>query len=242
MSKRSLRVLLMVVVFAIAMGFLETAVVVYLRKLYYPGGFSFPLQMIDGEVALTEFLREVATLFMLIGIGVLAGRNRLERFAYFIFSFAIWDIFYYVFLYALLQWPASLFTWDVLFLIPVTWVGPVLAPVINSMMMILLAILIVYFTDQKGRFKLGWPAWALLILGSLVVLFSYTEEYVRYMLQRFDLSEIIGVSNQTQVLEYASAFIPVRFNWWIFILGALMHLAGFILVYLNNRRKRIVAP
>ncbi|MBK6833902.1 MAG: hypothetical protein IPG89_06345 [Bacteroidetes bacterium] len=65
---------------------------------------------------------------MLVGAGIIAGKTRLTRFAYFIIAFAIWDIFYYVFLYVLLQWPESLFTWDILFLVPVPWTGPVIAP------------------------------------------------------------------------------------------------------------------
>jgi hypothetical protein len=76
----------------------------YARALY-PGGFSFPLSPIPERLAITELLRELATLVMLAGVGVVAGRNFPERFAWFIFSFGVWDIFYYVFLKLLIGWP-----------------------------------------------------------------------------------------------------------------------------------------
>ena len=96
--KQQTKVLIWLTLFSIAMGFMETAIVVYLRELYYPKGFQFPLTVIPSNIALVEFLREAATLIMLIGIGIVAGKNKPQRFAFFIYCFAIWDIFYYVFL------------------------------------------------------------------------------------------------------------------------------------------------
>jgi hypothetical protein len=232
-----LRTILWVTLFAIAMAFLETAVVVYLRKLYYPGGFCFPLKMIDTDVAVTEFLREIATLIMLAGIGILAGKRNMERFAYFIFAFAVWDIFYYIFLELLLGWPASFLTRDVLFLVPFTWVGPVIAPVLNSLTMILLAGLIIRFTAKNGKCISRWPEWVLLIAGSLVMIAGYTEDYVSFMLQRFRWAELLGVSSNKDLLNYACTFVPDVFKWWIFLIGELMHLAAIVLLWLRNRGK-----
>ena len=112
------------------MGFMETAVVVYLRKIYYPDGFQFPLIPIDADIALVEFLREAATITMLLGIGILTGKTSSQKFAFFIYCFAIWDIFYYVFLKVLLDWPESRFTWDIIILIPEHWVGHEIDPCI----------------------------------------------------------------------------------------------------------------
>src|SRR5674476_343996 len=131
--------LLWVTLFSVAMGMLESSVVIYLRELYYPAGFQFPLKATSYIVAVTEIFRELATLIMLLGIGVLAGKNKHERFAWFIYSFAIWDIFYYLFLFLIINWPVSLLDWDVLFLLPVMWVGPVWSPVLLSLLMIILA-------------------------------------------------------------------------------------------------------
>jgi hypothetical protein len=238
MTRATIKTILWVLVFAIAMAFVETAVVVYLRKLYYPEGFAFPLKWIDMDIAVTEFLREIATLIMLVAAGVLAGRRNTERFAYFIFAFAVWDIFYYVFLKALLGWPESLLTWDVLFLVPVTWTGPVLAPVINSCTMILLALAIILATERTGRCRTRWYHWILLIAGSLVVIASYTEEYLSFMLPRFAPGDLIGVSSNAQVLEYACTFVPGRFLWWLFSIGVLMHLGAIIMIWNRNRGKK----
>ena len=98
LQRRIRTVIQWITLFGIAMGLLEGAVVVYLRELYYPEGFGFPLKLMSNQVALTELFREAATLIMLMSIGALAGRTRIERFAFFIYSFAVWDIFYYVFL------------------------------------------------------------------------------------------------------------------------------------------------
>lgn len=235
MRSKTLKTVLWVVLFAIAMAFLETAVVVYIRKLYYPEGFMFPMKLIDSDIALTEFLREVATLIMLVGIGYIAGRNKIERFAYFIFTFAIWDIFYYVFLYALLQWPSSLLTWDVLFLIPCTWVGPVLAPVLNSLCMILLFFVILNSVEKTQQCKTGVLAWSLLVVGSLVVIGSYVEDYLDFMLQQFSWVQIFDLSEYDAVMPYAISYVPVDFKWWLFGIGAAMHLAGIGLIWRKNR-------
>ena len=116
------KILFWVAIFSIAMGYLESAVVIYIREIYYPEGFSFPLKVLDNHILVTELLREAATLIMLIGIGVVAGKTPIERFGLFIYSFGWWDIFYYIFLKALVGWPESLLTWDILFMVPTTWV------------------------------------------------------------------------------------------------------------------------
>src|ERR1700728_4235989 len=91
--------------FAIPMGFMEAAVVVYLREIYYANGFRFPLTPVQPSIGMTEFLREAATIIMLLAIGILTGKNTSQKFGIFIFCFGVWDIFYYVFLKALVGWP-----------------------------------------------------------------------------------------------------------------------------------------
>jgi tellurite resistance protein TehA-like permease len=129
--------LVILAVFAVAMAFVEAAVVVYLRGLFYPEGFYATLAEFPVFYYGTEVFREAATIIMLASVAVLAARrNWWERGAYFLFCFGVWDIFYYVWLYALLAWPPSLMTSDVLFLIPIPWVAPVVAPVSASVVMI----------------------------------------------------------------------------------------------------------
>ncbi len=236
MKNKTIHPLLWVTLFSIAMGFFESAVVIYLRTIYYPEGFVFPLKLMSHEIIITEAFRELATMIMLLGIGLLAAKKASERFAYFIYSFAIWDIFYYVFLYFILGWPSSLFTWDVLFIIPLTWVGPVIAPVINSFMMILLALFILKYSSKNICTKIILREWALLISGSLLVLYAYTEEYTNYMLGRFNLSEIIDYTSNPNVLKYATSFIPVYFKWAFFMVGATLHLIGIIHYYYRMKK------
>jgi len=237
MNKKIRSLLIWVSVFAIAMGFMESAVVVYLRTIYYPEGFTFPLRPIDSQIAITEFLREIATMIMLITVSLIAVKSALERFAVFIYSFAIWDLFYYIFLYLLLGWPPSLLTWDILFLIPVTWVGPVLAPAINSMTMILLAFIIIYSKAKHDLFTLKFPEWFLLITGSLITIFGYTNPYLSYLTTEFPLSELLSFSPSKDIINYSSHFIPDSFNWSAFILGEFLFLTAVVLIIFPTKSK-----
>jgi len=116
--------------FGVAFGFLESAVVVYLRALLYADGFAFPLRSLPPLIFGTELGREAATVVMLAAAAWAPGGPGRLKLARFLFAFGLWDLFYYVGLKCLLGWPASFFTWDVLFLLPVPWVAPVLAPLL----------------------------------------------------------------------------------------------------------------
>ena len=225
-----------ITLFSIAMGLLETVVVIYLREIYYPDGFAFPLRPIAPNLIVAELLRELATMIMLLSIGFIATEKASARFAWFIFSFAVWDIFYYVFLKLFLGWPESLFTWDVLFLIPTTWVGPVISPVINAFTMILLAVLLLFNDSKDDHASLNKWEWLLLITGSVVVIISYTEEYTRYILQKFCFSDIFSFAANEQALAYSLHFVPQYFNWWIYGFGELCMLLA---IFLYIRRKNL---
>ena len=234
--KKPSHILLWTGIFAAAMAFLESSVVVYLRALYYPEGFVFPLKMMDERILVTEIIREAATIVMLFTIGVIAVKNWLSRFAIFIYCFAIWDIFYYIYLVLLLGWPSSFFTWDLLFLIPVTWVGPVLAPVINSITMILLVVLILKYKSKDETFRVNFYEWILLITGSLIVIFAYTQPYVNYILQEFSFSQVVHFQGNQDLMKYAAAFIPVKFNWIIFSLGQLLFFRAIYQMIMRMRK------
>ena len=140
--------ILWVCFFAVWMAYLESAVVVYLRELYFPEGFSFPIKIMPLTLSLIEIGREVATIFMLLSIAYLSSKKSWSRFAYFMIAFGIWDIWYYIWLKIFLNWPSSLLTWDLLFLIPVPWVGPVLAPVIVSVSLVGAGVLILFLQEN----------------------------------------------------------------------------------------------
>jgi hypothetical protein len=165
------------VIFAIAMGCLEAAVVVYLRELYYPSGFHFPITIITDRIAFVEIGRESATIVMLAVPAFLAARGFYGRFAAFSLMFGVWDIVYYVALKLTLDWPASLMTWDILFLIPVPWIGPVIAPCLVSVCLIAGALIVFRVQDKGARIE-GRPwEWALGVLGGLTVILSFTIDF-----------------------------------------------------------------
>jgi pterin-4a-carbinolamine dehydratase len=143
-SDSRVRWVLALVAFGIAFGYIEAAVVVYLRGLFYTSGFSFPIadfSKMPGATlfVVTEIGREAATLVLLVSAAWLMARDLRDRLAVFLISFAVWDVFYYVWLKIILNWPASLLDWDILFLIPTTWAGPVLAPLLTSALMCVIA-------------------------------------------------------------------------------------------------------
>ena len=162
-----------VIIFSVAMAFLESSVVYYLRIIYYPDGFKLPLKPIINETLIVELFRELATIIMLISIAVISGEKFWERFAYFIISFGIWDIFYYVFLKLILDWPASLLDWDILFLIPVPWIGPVIAPVTIALIMIICGIIILCFFKKGYELKPVFLSYIFVIIGMGLILYSF---------------------------------------------------------------------
>ena len=227
--------LLWVGIFALAMGFLESAVVVYLRKMYYPDGFRFPITGIEPHIAITEILREAATVIMLLSIGFLVTKKASERLAYFIYSFAIWDIFYYVFLYLLLGWPKTLLDWDILFLIPITWFGPVITPVLLALMMISLAVLIIYFNQKMEKVRIKWKEWLLLISGSLICIFSFTKEYLNFLMNEHSFVELLNTP-QKELISRSLQFMPEVFPWWIYWVGFVTISAGVALFWFRNSK------
>jgi hypothetical protein len=112
------------VAFAVAMAFVEAAVVVYLREII-GGGPVFPMKEIPAALLAVEVGREAATIVMLLSVSFLSFRGEARRMGAFLLLFAVWDTFYYLWLHVTIGWPAGVADWDVLFLIPLPWVGPV---------------------------------------------------------------------------------------------------------------------
>ncbi|MEJ2055753.1 MAG: hypothetical protein P8X42_17700, partial [Calditrichaceae bacterium] len=129
-------------IFFIAMAYIESAIVVYLREIYYPHGFNFPIKLIQNHIAFIEIGREVSTIVILWFSTMLVYGKFKERFALFLFNFGVWDIFYYVWLRIFLDWPSGWFEWDILFLIPLPWTSPWPAPVLVSIGFIITAYLV----------------------------------------------------------------------------------------------------
>jgi hypothetical protein len=126
--------LLIAALFGIAFGFVEAAVVVYLRAAIglSPGPPTKALSSFPQGLLKIECFREAATMIMLGSIAQITGRNICERIAAFLWTFAFWDIFYYVWLRVTIGWPAHLNDTDILFLIPVPWIAQVWFPLLVS--------------------------------------------------------------------------------------------------------------
>jgi len=163
-----------VLAFGVAFGFVEAAVVVYLQSaLGLAPQPLLPLPQATGEAGRLlgiELGRELATLVMLGALGWVVGASRLERLAWAAVAFGAWDLAYYGWLWVLSGWPPALTTWDVLFLIPVPWIGPVWAPMAVSLSLIGVGLLAVRRIRRGDALRIGpWQVAGGLAGGALVV-------------------------------------------------------------------------
>jgi hypothetical protein len=139
--------LLLLAIFGVAFAHLEGVVVVYLRKMLdipRTGSNKLTLDKLPKKYILIEQTREAATIIMLVILAVIVGETLLEKILVFLWTFAFWDLFYYLSLYFLIKWPPKLTTIDVLFLIPKPWIAPVWFPIGVSITTII-AIALAYF-------------------------------------------------------------------------------------------------
>ncbi len=213
-----------VALFAVTFGYVESAVVVYLRVVYDPIRASLhPEQPAESLLPLItveelrevdpahvrnlviELGREVATMLMLAVVALLATRRRGEWLAMFMINFGVWDIAYYLGLKAMIGFPESLLTWDILFLLPTPWLGPVLAPLIVSLSMIGAGLVILARTGRGRPPQAKWFHWVGIVAGGLIVIASFCKDYA-------------GTS---------TGEMPQEFSWLIFGCGELVGLAAF---------------
>ena len=165
----------LLLLFGIAFGYVEAAVVVYLRRLlkfhqnyailkyhvYLNLGFIEFIKpahalLLNHHIADIEVVREAATIVMLLCVGYVAGKSPLQRVGAFLIGFACWDISYYGWLRILDNWPRSLFTRDVFFLIPVTWIGPILTPLIICTILLGVGIWLYINGSLRRRSAIFW--------------------------------------------------------------------------------------
>ncbi len=220
--------------FATSMGYLEAAVVVYLRKIIYPNNFLFPLVIdISNKFFFIEIARELSTIIILFMVAVLAGKKFIERFSYFLYIFAIWDIFYYLFLKITINWPASFLDWDILFLIPIPWTSPVLAPLVCSLTMIILSSLVFYlFKKYPSLINLSKVEWALFSIGTSTIFISFIWEFTSILIKNF--YQIIYGKTLDKII---SVYIPDRFHWEIFGLGEALIIISMVLLHWRTSKK-----
>lgn len=203
-----MRRVLWVTLYAGAMALVEAAVVVYLRELFpAPDLLAAPSGALQSPFLGVEVAREAATLVMLVAVAALAAKDAWRRFLYFALAFGVWDVLYYAWLWVFMRWPPSLLTWDVLFLIPVPWFGPVLAPVLVSVGLIAGAawLLAINPESETPRPAPAW-AWALCVVGAGLILASFM----------LDSSVIVATGS------------PPSFRWWLFLGGLALGMVALI--------------
>lgn len=214
------------VIFGTAFGYLEAAVVSYLRDLHEPArrqfyprrppGDLFPLLTLEQirqsgavqpKTLAIEIGREAATMVMLAAVALAVARNAGQWAAVFAIAFGTWDITFYVFLKLLLGWPASVGTWDILFLLPVPWAGPVIAPLLVSAAMAGAGVYHLWREAAGRPVRIGRAQWFGIMAGAAVIVVAFALDYRNIM----------------------AGGVPHSFNWWIFGLG----LGGGLLPYVT---------
>ena len=229
------RILAALLLFGAAFGFVEAAVVVDLRALYEPihqrlhpeaaSDDLFPVIRLDQVEAegpgprrwlAVEVAREAATLVMLVGVGMAVGGRFPRGFAAFLVAFGAWDIAFYAWLKVILGWPSSCWTWDLLFLLPVPWSGPVLAPLLVAATMTGAGAFVLWREDGDRPLRIERRDWSVAGLGGLIVAVAFC----------WDSRTVLAGGR------------PGPFPWWLFALGMGLGLSAFMIVVLGTGTAR----
>jgi hypothetical protein len=226
------RAVLTLLLFGVSFGYVEAAVVVYLRGLsqaaverVYPAHSQLDLFPLLTPAELQEAThpalwwtlkielgREAATILMLAAIGLAVGRNGAESAAAFVMAFGIWDIAFYGFLKVLIHWPVSLLAWDLLFLVPVPWAGPVLAPLIVSLSMIVAGFLTLRRAWNEQSVSLNGIHWLGVLLGGFIIVLSFAWGFPGLL----------------------AGGVPHDFRWLTFSLGEAIGLGAFLHAFVRK--------
>ncbi len=193
--------------FAIAMAYLESAVVVYLRRIYGISDLILSVPQFDPQIGAIELGRELATLVMLLTVGWAAGKRFQSRLGFSVFAFGVWDIFYYIWLRVFIGWPQTVFDPDLLFLLPLPWWGPVLAPVLIALLMVIVGALAVIKDEHGLRLLPSFMDWAILAGGVLIMLYAFMAD------------ALAALPTNAQTLGQLR---PSEFNWSVYLVGLAM--------------------
>lgn len=197
-------------VYAVAMAWLEAAVVVYLRRLYYPDDplTLFPMRVWRSSDLLVEIGREAATIVMILAVALLAVSGKTRRTAAFLFVFGLWDLSYYLWLKLALGWPVGWTDWDILFLIPWAWLAPWFTPAVAALLFALWGGTVLASAKET---VVPRRAALLAVAGLTLMLASFLEPAL----------PLLGQSP-----EAAARFVPARFLWALYLPGAALLAAG----------------
>ena len=214
---------LSLLIFALAFGWIEGCVVVYLREVYLKDaatgatGLQIPITAValPAWTVRVELVRETCTMLVLASVAWLASRRMAGRWGAFLIGFGIWDLMYYATLWAVIRWPESLWTWDILFLIPVPWVAPVWTPMLVASVFVAVGTWLLYTDDRPRQWR--WSDGLLVIAAAAVIVASFLVE------------------SRAAVEHY----VPERFASWVYWPGLLL---GVAVVVRAERRSMVVWP
>lgn len=193
-------------VFAAAMAFVEATVVVYLRRILGEGSL-FPMKDLPPPLLSIEIARETATIAMLIAVARLSFPGGARRMGAFLLLFAAWDVFYYAWLHLAIGWPKGIADWDILFLIPLPWVGPVWSVLVICAGMIAFAVLFLR-APEEARFSPGPSGWTTGIAGSIAVVASFILEWRKIGFGK-------GVPAEFSLLPFLPGILLLCASGWI---------------------------
>ena len=207
--------LISVILFAIAMGLLESICVVYIRQIIFPPDGNIANTPISDFNFTLEAIRESMTIIMLTALSILAAFNWRTRLAMFFLAFGIWDIFYYFGLKIFLDWPATIMDWDTLFLIPVAWYSPIIVPVLISTYFIIGSIFIIIHESNGTKLKFNFSVVLLQFLGFGVWFYSF-------------------VKNSAMISE--NGYTNVEYSWALFFLGLIFGISSLIAAFILGKK------
>ena len=222
------RLWFVVVLFAVGMAWVEAASVYYIRLVVDR---IVPFQAnplpVAGVLGSVEMVREAATLVMLLTVGMLAGRTWQHRLGYTAIAFGVWDILYYVFLAVISGWPTSLFDWDILFLLPLPWWGPVIAPVSIAVLMVVLGSFATQSSIHTPSTSFTWVLWNLSGLGIVLALYVFMAD---------------AIHSLPQGLQATRQLLPTAFNWSLFWLALILMAAPAVEIGWKWRSRQGLPP
>ncbi len=190
--------------FAVSFAYVEAAVVVYLRIVVGVEDIVRDVSTYDAFIAATELGREAATLLLLLAAGWAAGRNLQSRLGFALFTFGLWDIFYYIWLKVLLGWPRSLLDTDILFLIPLPWWGPVLSPVLIALLCMAGGAFAVVRDERGESVRPTTVEWISIGAGILIVLGAFMAD---------------ALASLPATAEDLNRLRPGPFRWGVYLPG-----------------------
>lgn len=171
--------------FALAFGWIEGSVVVYLRDIYTHqllapstadfAGLPATLVSIPSRLLAVEVAREAATMILLAAVAWLGAREPAARIGAFLMAFGVWDLSYYGTLHVVLGWPETLRVWDILFLIPLPWVAPVWAPALVAVLFVAAGAWLFWTPDRDRR--VGWRDAGVFTAAALLTIGAFLAEW-----------------------------------------------------------------